>query len=260
MNAARPSNNWVCRVDVMEQTALALRPAPRSRGWLGFIVRVLVVVALHIAALFGLAQLNPELREQMAPLFVSIITPPEPKVEPPPPPPPAVAKPKAKPEPRVAPRPAPAAAPAPSREKEAPVERAPVSETALSAPPVEPAPEAASVEPGSGTASGTTGVGRGGAGAPVVAPRFDVAYLNNPRPEYPRISRRNGEYGKVLLNVFVNAAGQAEKIEIRTSSGYARLDESAREAVRRWRFVPARQGAEPVSAWVLVPISFVLES
>ena len=69
-----------------------------------------------------------------------------------------------------------------------------------------------------------------------------------------------GEQGKVLLHVFVNAAGNPEKVEIRTSSGHARLDQAAREAVQRWKFVPARQGDEPVSAWVLVPISFVLES
>jgi protein TonB len=29
--------------------------------------------------------------------------------------------------------------------------------------------------------------------------------------------------------------------------------------VRRWKFVPARQGERPVAAWVLVPILFRLE-
>jgi len=93
----------------------------------------------------------------------------------------------------------------------------------------------------------------------VVPPRFDVAYLNNPRPEYPRAARRMGEHGKVMLHVFVSSAGAPEKIEVRTSSGSPRLDQAAREAVERWKFVPARQGDEPVSAWVLVPITFVLE-
>ena len=95
---------------------------------------------------------------------------------------------------------------------------------------------------------------------PLVPPRFDVAYLNNPRPEYPRLARRMGEQGRVLLNVFVNAAGQAEKVEIRTSSGYASLDQAARNAVQKWKFVPARKGDQPIGAWVVVPISFVLES
>jgi protein TonB len=49
-------------------------------------------------------------------------------------------------------------------------------------------------------------------------------------------------------------------VQIRTSSGHARLDEAAREAVQHWRFVPAKRGEQPLSAWVLIPISFGLES
>jgi protein TonB len=59
--------------------------------------------------------------------------------------------------------------------------------------------------------------------------------------------------------VLVNAEGQPEQVELRTSSGSPRLDGSALETVRRWKFVPARQGERPVAAWVLVPISFRLE-
>jgi protein TonB len=95
--------------------------------------------------------------------------------------------------------------------------------------------------------------------APVVAPRFDAAYLDNPAPPYPALARRMGEQGKVILRVLVGAAGNAEKIELRTSSGSDRLDAAALDTVRRWRFVPAKQGSEAVSAWVLVPISFSLQ-
>ena len=95
--------------------------------------------------------------------------------------------------------------------------------------------------------------------APLVLPRFDAAYLDNPAPAYPTQARRMKEQGKVTLRVLVNAAGAAERIEVRASSGSERLDQSALETVRRWRFVPAKQGAEAVSAWVLVPIAFTLE-
>lgn len=95
--------------------------------------------------------------------------------------------------------------------------------------------------------------------APVVPPRFDAAYLNNPRPEYPRLARRMGEQGKVMLRVYVTATGSAQRVEIQTSSGSPRLDQAARAAVERWKFVPARHGDEPIAAWVLVPITFVLE-
>jgi len=68
-----------------------------------------------------------------------------------------------------------------------------------------------------------------------------------------------GEHGKVMLRVYVSAQGRAERVEVRTSSGSQRLDQAARAAVEQWKFVPARQGDDPVAAWVIVPITFVLE-
>ncbi len=96
--------------------------------------------------------------------------------------------------------------------------------------------------------------------APVVPPRFDADYLENPAPAYPTLSRRLGEFGSVLLRVYVSAEGAAAQVEIRQSSGYERLDKAARDTVQRWRFVPAKQGGQGVDAWVLVPISFSLRS
>ncbi len=94
----------------------------------------------------------------------------------------------------------------------------------------------------------------------ITAARFDADYLDNPKPIYPLVSRRLGEQGKVLLRVHVSAAGLAEKVEVKTGSGYARLDQAAGEAVGRWRFVPARRGDQAIAAWVQVPITFQLES
>jgi periplasmic protein TonB len=91
-------------------------------------------------------------------------------------------------------------------------------------------------------------------------PKFGVAYLNNPSPSYPRLSRRIGEEGRVLLKVLVSAEGKANTVEIEKSSGFQRLDQSALDAVKQWRFIPARKGKESLSAYVLVPISFSLES
>jgi protein TonB len=95
--------------------------------------------------------------------------------------------------------------------------------------------------------------------APLTPPRFDAAYLHNPPPSYPAQSRRLGETGRVILRVLVTAGGAAERVELRTSSGSHRLDSAALNAVQRWKFIPARQGDIPVSAWVLVPILFTLE-
>ena len=96
--------------------------------------------------------------------------------------------------------------------------------------------------------------------APLVAARFDADYLNNPAPAYPLLSRRNGEAGKVLLLVQVTVHGSAGQVEIKQGSGFPRLDEAALNAVRKWRFVPARRGEEAVVASVVVPITFRLDS
>lgn len=93
----------------------------------------------------------------------------------------------------------------------------------------------------------------------VTPPIFNADYLDNPPPAYPALSRRMREQGRVVLRVLVNQRGGADEVRISDSSGHPRLDDSARETVKRWRFVPARRGAEPVPAWVLVPVSFRLE-
>ncbi|HUN67992.1 MAG TPA: energy transducer TonB [Burkholderiales bacterium] len=93
----------------------------------------------------------------------------------------------------------------------------------------------------------------------VTQPIYNADYLENPSPYYPAVSRRAGEQGRVILRVLVNVRGTAEEVQVRTSSGFPRLDDSARDTVRRWKFVPAKRGSEPVQAWVLIPISFRLE-
>jgi len=61
--------------------------------------------------------------------------------------------------------------------------------------------------------------------------------------------------------VHVGAEGTPLEVTIAKSSGYARLDEIARETVlRSWRFVPARQGEQAVAGTVRVPIDFSLNS
>ncbi len=94
----------------------------------------------------------------------------------------------------------------------------------------------------------------------VEPPKFGAAYLNNPAPEYPALARRKGEQGRVLLKVLVSETGLAQKVQIDTSSGYDRLDQSAVEAVKKWSFIPARRSNQAVSAYVLVPIKFSLNS
>lgn len=95
--------------------------------------------------------------------------------------------------------------------------------------------------------------------APVqTQPAFDADYLNNPAPSYPPLARRMGEEGVVYVRVFVSSEGVPDQIELKRSSGSARLDEAALLTVKKWRFVPARRGSQTISAWVVVPIAFSL--
>lgn len=96
--------------------------------------------------------------------------------------------------------------------------------------------------------------------AAVSAARFDAAYLQNPQPPYPSMSRRLGEEGKVLLKVRVLPDGNPASVDVEKSSSFGRLDEAARQAVARWRFVPAKRGDEPIEASVIVPVVFRLDS
>jgi protein TonB len=89
-------------------------------------------------------------------------------------------------------------------------------------------------------------------------PRADMAYLNNPPPAYPAVSKRAGEHGRVVLRVRVDADGRVEAIEVQSTSGYPRLDEAALAAVRRWKFVPAKLGERAVAGWAIVPVNFTL--
>lgn len=93
---------------------------------------------------------------------------------------------------------------------------------------------------------------------PYLPPRGDAAYLHNPRPAYPRQARQQRMQGRVLLEVQVSAEGDPVRVALRSSSGFALLDQAATEAVSRWRFVPAHRAGRAVEALVEVPIRFAL--
>ena len=197
---------------------------------------IAATVALHVAGAAALLQFDAVRRPllEAMPMMVDLIVPPRPEE------PPSIEPPKPLPVARAA-APRRAREPTPLIATESAASGSFV--TPLSAPPVPVTPAApVAIAP------------------PVVPPSFDAAYLRNPPPAYPTMSRRRGEQGTVILRVYVGAGGSAQKVLVRTSSGYERLDQAAHDAVHQWRFVPARQGEQAVAAWVLVPIRFSLEN
>jgi TonB family protein len=101
---------------------------------------------------------------------------------------------------------------------------------------------------GSGTGSGSSGT----------IGLTQARYRDTPRPDYPDSARREGREGRVLLRVLVDEHGRSKKVEINSSSGSEALDRAATEALRRWRFHPARYGDQTVQSWLRVPIEFRL--
>lgn len=231
------------------------RIAPKTLG---------MVVALHVALIYVLAQYRTEVIPPVPPVMVTLIAP-EPAPEPPKPeitppkPLPAAPKPvkkKVQPKPEKKPDPVPVVQPEPQLVSNAP-EPVPAPTVAAPAEPV-PAPVA---EPSPPQAQPQPPVVK----APdpveeeVEPPRFNADYLDNPAPRYPSLSRRMGEQGRVLLRVHVAAGGTALAVTLHKTSGFERLDRAALETVKQWKFVPARQGNKPVDAWVIVPIQFNLK-
>lgn len=202
------------------------------------------VVVFHIAMLWALQTgLLRRAVEVIVPaeILSEFIEPPSPKVVPPPPAPPTPVKHLA----AKAPAPTQPAAPQPlamadlTPSPNAPtgvIAPAPVAQT-IAAPVAMAAPAPARVE----------------------LPSSDANYLQNPKPPYPALSKRLGEQGKVMVRVLIGVDGTAQKAEIKQSSGFDRLDQSAFTTVLRWRYVPGKRAGVPEAMWFNVPINFVLE-
>lgn len=209
---------------------------------------IAAIVAAHAIVIAYLVTTSEARRHAKAPtaLVVELVKPVEPPKPPPPPPPP---KPRQLPVKQYAPipviAPPPVIVPDLPRVQDLPTITLPPAPPEPSPPQLAPAPVAA--------------VAAAPAPAPLVPPRYDAAYLDNPPPVYPALARRQHEEGRVLLRVRVTADGRAGSVDIATSSGSERLDRAALEAVRRWRFVPAKRGDEAVAAYVNVPIVFSLD-
>ena len=79
---------------------------------------------------------------------------------------------------------------------------------------------------------------------------------SNVAPVYPSLSLKNREQGTVVLRVLVKSDGTAGNVEIKSSSDYPRLDQSAIQAVKAWRFNPATVDGKSIDEWYEVPIIF----
>ena len=86
-------------------------------------------------------------------------------------------------------------------------------------------------------------------------PRYD----RNPKPPYPRIARRRGYEGVVVLKVEILPNGRVGELRVKSSSGHRILDRCALKTVKKWRFIPAKRGVDPIRDWGDIIIKFQLD-
>ncbi|MGH7364926.1 MAG: energy transducer TonB [Candidatus Rokuibacteriota bacterium] len=78
-------------------------------------------------------------------------------------------------------------------------------------------------------------------------------------PHYPESARREGAEGVVTLRFEVLTSGRVGAVQVQRSTGRRDLDRAAVDAIRTWRFEPARRGKEAVAVWVTLPVRFELD-
>ena len=232
---------------------------PSSISFIG----LLFVLLVHAALLYGMWHYRlPSTNTQTVTLFAELIAPPQPKIEapelpkadlkaehiPPPPEKPKVVK-KAQPQPKH--RQLVSTAPVLPKEK-------------FVAPPSPPTPEPVHEESESTQKQETKAVAAARpeqmqTGPVTLTSELSVSCPELSAPDYPTLSRRLGEEGKLMLQVELDESGRISNTRIINSSGYSRLDNAALAAVKSWRCKPAVRDGKPVRAIALQPFNFVIQ-
>ena len=138
--------------------------------------------------------------------------------------------------------------------------------TAPPSPPVQSAPSPSQSPSGASSSSSGSGqsVSASVSNLPAAAPTLDAdakaSYLDNPKPAYPFLAFKMKIEGKVILFVEVSETGTVNKVQVAETSRNESLDRSAVEAVKNWKFTPARKNGVMVAQVVRVPITFSLKN
>jgi protein TonB len=78
-----------------------------------------------------------------------------------------------------------------------------------------------------------------------------------PKPDYPRAARRQGQSGQVMVRLVVNEQGRVATAEVTRGSGFAALDEAARNAALAGSCEPYREGGNAIRVTALQAFNFV---
>jgi len=92
---------------------------------------------------------------------------------------------------------------------------------------------------------------------PVIVAATALA-AHNRSPVYPRMARRRGYEGDVLLAINVGSDGNVDDVSVEKSSGFPALDDAARDAALRWRFRPGTIDGAPAACVFRTVVKFAL--
>ncbi len=76
---------------------------------------------------------------------------------------------------------------------------------------------------------------------------------------YPKRAIKRQQEGGTILKVLVGKLGLPLSIEIKKSSGFSSLDDSAIKAVKKWQFEIKKIHNKALSHWVEVPVKFEIK-
>jgi protein TonB len=152
-------------------------------------------------------------------------------------------------------------------EATAPVRPATASSPAVTAVRPSPAPSPRKAPPQTRTVPSTTpsapaahpGSGPGKEGDSGGQARLGARLIRHVAPAYPALARQRGLEGRVVVRLVIRADGVPDDISVAQSSGFDSLDRAAVEAIRQWRFEPARRAGMPVPEERLAPVVFRLQ-
>ncbi|WP_260858883.1 energy transducer TonB [Paraburkholderia sp. BCC1885] len=127
----------------------------------------------------------------------------------------------------------------------------------ISAAATEPAPAPAAQAAAPAAAPAAPAINR--ATLAISAPK-DVAHLdcNIAKPDYPYLSKRTNETGTAVIRFVVGLTGTIEEVRLQKSSGFARLDSAALDAMHASACHPYMEDGKPVRATYSQPFTFSL--
>lgn len=115
-----------------------------------------------------------------------------------------------------------------------------------------------------GSLNGSNGTAKGGTvvagkGFEIGGPVGDRKILKRKLPQYPQWAEEKGITALVKIYFTVKADGTIRSnMRILTSSGYAELDDLAKEALKAWRFSPTSANSDESAAWGAITFRFTL--